>query len=68
MTFIKDCVVGNTFQRIGSLSNAHVGLEFEQKAKRFFEKSGIFLYKNHEVMVGVGDLKKFIGLIWDAPI
>lgn len=46
------------FQRIGAISNAHVGHEFELGAKIFFEKAGILLHKNHEVMVGVGDSKK----------
>lgn len=47
-----------TFQRIGSLSNAQVGLDFELKTQLFFEKKGIFLHKNHKVLVGVGDIKK----------
>ena len=46
------------FQRIGSLSNAHVGLDFELKAQSFFEEKGISLQRNYEVMVGIGIQKK----------
>lgn len=48
----------NNFQRKGSMSNAHVGQNFELNAKIFFEKKGILLHKNHKVMVGVSDFKK----------
>ncbi|EKN3725432.1 TPA: hypothetical protein ACPZRY_004385 [Yersinia enterocolitica] len=50
--------MGKEFQRIGSVSNAHVGLDFELKAKLFFEGQGILLTRNHEVMVGIGSIKK----------
>lgn len=46
------------FQRIGSLSNSHVGLDFENKAQLFFEGQGINLEKNLKVLVGVGNIKK----------
>ncbi|GKW13758.1 hypothetical protein PEC301899_40400 [Pectobacterium carotovorum subsp. carotovorum] len=46
------------FQRLGSLSNSHVGFDFELKAKRFFEISGVNLHRNYEVEVGVGLIKK----------
>ncbi|OSL75042.1 hypothetical protein EAXG_01575 [Escherichia coli TA054] len=51
-------MMGKAFQRIGSLSNAHVGHDFELKAQSFFEEKGILLHRNHEVMVGVGSIKK----------
>lgn len=47
------------FQRIGALSNAHVGRDFEQAAMRFFQSRGVHLRPRHKVMLGVGDLKKF---------
>lgn len=47
-----------TFQRIGSLSNSHVGLEFELLAQKYFKERGVYLHKNHEIMVGVGGEKK----------
>lgn len=51
-------LMGKAFQRIGSLSNAHVGLDFELKAQLFFRGQGILLEQNHKVMVGVGSIKK----------
>jgi hypothetical protein len=35
--------VQNNFQRIGSISNAHVGREFEEAARLFFAQTGISL-------------------------
>lgn len=46
------------FQRIGSQSNAHVGREFEDSARMFFETQGVSLHANLTVLVGVGSLKK----------
>ena len=46
--------MGKASQRIGSVSNAHVGLDFELKAQLFFREQGILLERNHKVMVGVG--------------
>jgi hypothetical protein len=51
-------LMGKAFQRIGSVSNAHVGLDFELKAQLFFREQGILLERNHKVMVGVGSIKK----------
>ncbi|NPE53736.1 hypothetical protein HLB25_06440 [Dickeya dadantii] len=50
--------MGKAFQRIGSMSNAHVGFDFELKAQLFFEDQGILLTQNHEVMVGIDSIKK----------
>jgi len=48
----------NNFQRIGSVSNAHAGREFERIAQQFFSDQGITLAPNFSVPVGVGSLKK----------
>ncbi len=46
------------FQRIGSLSNAHAGRDFEISAKNFFQTQGLILELNVKVPVGVSTLKK----------
>ncbi|MDZ4245919.1 MAG: hypothetical protein U1D67_02245, partial [Dehalococcoidia bacterium] len=48
----------NNFQRIGSVSNAHVGRDFELVAKKYFQQHGIMLVANYAVPVGVGSQKK----------
>ena len=48
----------NNFQRIGSISNAHVGADFELAAKVFFEKDGLILNRDHRVEIGFGAKKK----------
>ena len=48
----------NNFQRVGSVSNAHAGNEFEETARCFFAQQGISLVKNFVAPVGVRDLKK----------
>jgi hypothetical protein len=40
------------FQRIGSISNAHPGREFEEAAKLFFVETGIALQPEFSVFVG----------------
>lgn len=47
----------NNFQRLGSISNAHVGDEFEQVAQGFFADQGIALSRNFSVPVGFGRKK-----------
>jgi hypothetical protein len=42
----------NNFQRVGSISNSHVGREFEQAAREFFATTGIPLKPNFSVPVG----------------
>lgn len=42
----------NNFQRIGSISNTHVGREFEEAARRFFAETGILLQPGFTVSVG----------------
>jgi len=46
------------FQRLGAVSNAHAGNEFEGFAKRYFALLHIVLTPNIGVEVGVGELKK----------
>jgi hypothetical protein len=50
--------MNKSFQRIDSLSNPHVGLDFEMKAQRFFKDQGIILHRDYKVMVGIGTEKK----------
>jgi len=57
------------FQRIGSISNAHVGRDFEAAAKSILSAAGIEVEENHPVEVGVGQMKKLhaFDLGSDAP-
>ena len=48
----------NNFQRIGALSNAHAGDEFEAAAQNFFAQQGVILNRNFPVSVGAADIKK----------
>jgi hypothetical protein len=48
----------NNFQRVGSVSNAHAGNDFEAMARVFFAQQGISLVKNFSAPVGVSELKK----------
>jgi len=48
----------NPFQRVGSISNAHVGRAFESLAREFFAGRGLQLQSNLSVAVGVGQAKK----------
>jgi len=45
-------VIENNFQRIGAISNTHVGREFEAAAKLYFAKTGTHLQQNFVVPVG----------------
>ncbi len=47
-----------THQRVGAISNAHVGRDFEANARLFFANQGIELNRNLKVMVGTGAQKK----------
>ena len=42
----------NNFQKIGSVSNAHVGSDFEKVAQEYFGRQGIVLRKGHSVQIG----------------
>lgn len=46
------------FQRVGSISNAQVGNDFELLVQRFLAAGGIELERNHSVYVGVSELRK----------
>ncbi|MBE9541790.1 MAG: hypothetical protein IMF01_05680 [Proteobacteria bacterium] len=46
------------FQREGSISNAHVGRDFEQATKEFFASTGLLLQKNISLPVGINSNKK----------
>jgi len=45
-------------QRVGSVSNAHVGADFERVAMEFFAKEGIALSRNFSLDVGLSTKKK----------
>jgi hypothetical protein len=45
-------------QRIGSMSNAHVGADFERLALLHFEKQGMRLSRNFPLEIGVSSKKK----------
>ena len=45
-------------QRIGAISNAHAGAEFEEIAFSFFQKQGISLIRNFSVELGFSMKKK----------
>ena len=48
----------NNFQRIGFISNSHVGREFEAAAQQYFKNVGITLQEGFNVPVGVSANKK----------
>jgi len=50
--------VQKAHQRIGAVSNAHVGREFEGIARTFFAGRGIALEPNLQVLIGAGAEKK----------
>ena len=47
----------NNFQRVGSVSNAHVGNAFEAAAQEYFRQQGIALQRGYQVPVGVSSKK-----------
>ncbi len=48
----------NNFQRIGSISNARVGSDFEKAAQEIFASRGLYLEKSFNLAVGIGEQKK----------
>lgn len=46
------------FQRIGSISNAQAGRDFELAAQAFFASTGVTLGLNLKIPVGIGEVKK----------
>ncbi len=47
----------NNFQRLGSVSNAHVGRTFEATALEFFRLEGVLLKRDHSVQIGLSSKK-----------
>lgn len=47
----------NNFQREGSISNSHVGREFEQRVKEYFLNLGVVLEEDVKVKIGIEDKK-----------
>jgi hypothetical protein len=50
--------VENQNQRVGSVSNAHVGNDFECVALKFFAKEGIVLLRDFRLIVGLSTKKE----------
>ncbi|MCY4153469.1 MAG: hypothetical protein OXE94_14715 [Aestuariivita sp.] len=48
----------SNFQRDGSISNAHIGREFEARARRILAEHGILLKQNYPVLCGLNNKKK----------
>lgn len=48
----------NNFQRVGSISNAHIGREFEDIALNYFKKNNIHLIMDVSLPVGINEVKK----------
>jgi hypothetical protein len=47
----------NNFQRTGSVSNAHAGNDFENRALNYFKKKGIELSKPYTIKIGIKNKK-----------
>ena len=47
----------NNFQRLGSVSNAHVGRNFESAAQDYFRRKGYSLQREHPVQIGLSNSK-----------
>lgn len=48
----------NNFQRVGSISNAHVGRELEEIAATYLAAQGVHVHPRHKVLVGVAGIKR----------
>lgn len=48
----------NNFQRVGSISNAHVGRDFESVAQEYFRQLGVLLEANFPVALGAASETK----------
>jgi hypothetical protein len=55
---------GNNFQRLGAVSNAHVGNEFEDLVREHFSGLGLPLVRGFKVPVGIGETKKTRRFDW----
>lgn len=47
----------NNFQRVGSVSNAHVGRDFESVAQEHFRQTGVLLNRSFPVQLGAASEK-----------
>jgi hypothetical protein len=45
-------MIENNFQRVGAISNTHVGRDFEEAARLFFAKTGVVLRPKFSLPVG----------------
>lgn len=50
--------MSNNFQRDGSISNAHVGRDFEDRARKALAKRGLSLTSDHKVPCGLHTVQK----------
>lgn len=50
--------MSSNFQREGSVSNAHVGRDFEGRARKAFAEHGLYLTPDHKVPCGLGTVLK----------
>lgn len=50
-------LLANPHQRVGSVSNAHVGADFEVVAQKYFERQGIRLQRNFPIELGLAQKK-----------
>lgn len=48
----------NNFQRVGATSNADVGRNFEEVARRYFRQRGMVLQKGYSVVIGTSAKKE----------
>jgi hypothetical protein len=48
----------NNFQRLGAISNAHVGNDFEELVREHFKSEGVALVRGFKVSVGAGEIRK----------
>ena len=46
------------FQRVGAISNAHVGRELEDIAAAYLAQEGLHVHPRHKVPVGVANIKR----------
>ena len=50
--------MSHNFQRVGSISNSHVGRDFEDRARKALAKYGLLLNPDHKVPCGLGAVLK----------
>jgi hypothetical protein len=49
---LVELMIENNFQRVGAISNTHVGRDFEEAARLFFAQTGVILRPKFTVPVG----------------